>query len=101
MMQEAQTQLLELLAYLWRHLESNGHVDIASPAQSICYNIGLTRMIVNLQVIVLDQLQPSSLSHVQLTLREYILEALVISIDITLLPIQVMPPNLQSMHDCV
>ena len=27
---------------------------ITSPAQSICYNIGIARMIVNLQVIVLD-----------------------------------------------
>ena len=56
MMQEAQTQLLKLLASLWRHLESYGHVDITFSAQSICYNIGLTRMIVNIQVIVLDQL---------------------------------------------
>jgi hypothetical protein len=50
----------------------------------------------SLQIIVIDQLQPSSLVHVQIRLGEDTLQALVVSEDMNHIPKKIMPPCLQS-----
>jgi hypothetical protein len=47
--------------------------------QGICNHVCLIGVIVNLKIIVLDQLQPSSLPHVQIRLSEKLLQALVLN----------------------
>jgi hypothetical protein len=51
-------------------------------AQSISNNVCLARMIVNLEIIIFNQLEPSSLTHVQLWLGKDIFEAFMVRIDI-------------------
>jgi hypothetical protein len=55
-------------------------------AQGIHNHICLTGVIVNLQIIVLDQLQPPSLAHVQISLSENLLQALVVGEDMNHIP---------------
>jgi hypothetical protein len=55
-------------------------------------------VIVNLKIIVLDQLQPSSLPHVQIGLSEKVLQALVISKVMSHIPKKIMSPATQGMH---
>jgi hypothetical protein len=64
------------------------------PTKSISNHIGLFRVILNCKVIILYQLKSSTLSHIQLLLCENIFETLMISIDITNLTIEVVPPRL-------
>jgi hypothetical protein len=45
-----------------------------------------TWVVVNFQFIVLDQLEPSSLSHVHVRLSENVLQALVVCIDMNHIP---------------
>jgi hypothetical protein len=47
-------------------------------------------MIVNLKIIVLNQLQPSSLPHVQIGLSEKVLQALVVGEDMSHIPKKIM-----------
>ena len=70
------------------------------PAQGICYNIGFSRMVVHFQIIVLDQLWPSMLPHVQLRLSEDVFETLVISVYVTYVSQQVMSPYLLGVNNC-
>ena len=56
-------------------------------------------MIMDFQIIVLDQFKPSSLPHVNIGLSEDILETLVISINITMIPKKIVAPNLQSVDN--
>ena len=49
-----------------------------SSTKSICYHVCLSRMIFNGTFIILDQFNPSPLSHVQFLLRKQILQALMI-----------------------
>jgi hypothetical protein len=49
--------------------------------QGIDNHICLARTIMDFQLIILDQFQPSSLPHVQVRLSEKILQAYVISVD--------------------
>jgi hypothetical protein len=56
-------------------------------------------VVVNAQVVVLDQLQPSPLPQVQLRLGADILQALVISINVALVTHLIVPLNLQSVND--
>jgi hypothetical protein len=55
-------------------------------------------MIVNLRIIVLDQLQPSSLSHVQIIMSKKVLQALVVGEDMSHIPKKIMPPGTQGMN---
>jgi hypothetical protein len=58
-------------------------------------------MIVNVQVIIFDEFQPSALPKVKIFLGKDKLQALMISIDLALGPHYVMFPYLESMHyDC-
>jgi hypothetical protein len=66
-------------------------------AQCISRNVGLAKMIMYLQVVVFDQLEPSSLPHIQLRLSKDIFEAFVVGVDIVEISKQIMPPNLGSM----
>jgi len=52
-------------------------------AKGICYNIGFAWMVMHFNIIILNQLQPSLLSHVQLKPGKDILEALMVSINMT------------------
>jgi hypothetical protein len=53
-------------------------VSMSFVARGIRNHIRLTRVIMNLKIIVLDQLQPSSLTHVQISLRENVRQALMV-----------------------
>jgi hypothetical protein len=61
-------------------------------AQGIRNHIHLTRVIMNLKIIVLDQLQPSSLMHVQINPSEDVLQALVVGEDMNHIPKKIVPP---------
>jgi hypothetical protein len=67
-------------------------------AQGVRNHIRLTRMIVNLKIIVLDQLQPSSLPHVQINQSEKVLQTLVVSEDMSHIPKEIMPLGTQGMN---
>ena len=71
-----------------------------SPTQGIRYDVCLARVIVHLEVIILDQLKPSSLTHIQLWLSEDVLETFMISVDVAHIAKQVMSLGLQSMNNC-
>jgi hypothetical protein len=78
--------------------DSRQVVAVSFAAQGICNHIRLTGMIVNVKIVVLDQLQPSSLLHVQISLSEEVLQALVISEDMSHIPKEIMPPGTQCMN---
>jgi hypothetical protein len=73
-------------------------VTVSFVTQDIRNHIRLTGVIVNLKLIVLDQLQPSSLPHVYIRLSQKILQALVISEDMSHNPKKIMPPGTQGMN---
>ena len=56
-------------------------------------------MIVHLEVMILDQLKPSSLMHIQLRLSEDVLKTLMISVDVSHIAKQIMSLDLQSMNN--
>jgi hypothetical protein len=66
--------------------------------QGIFNQIFLPRIVMDLQVIILDGFQPTALPKVKIFLGKDILQALMISIDLALGPHYIMPPNLESMH---
>jgi hypothetical protein len=72
-------------------------VAVSFVTQGIRNYTRLTRMIVNLKIIVIDQLQPSSLPHVQIRLSEKVLQALMISEDMSHIPKKIMPLGTQGM----
>jgi hypothetical protein len=78
--------------------DSGQVVTVSFATQGICNHVCLTGVIVNLKIIVLDQLQPSSLPHVQIRLSEKVLQALVISEDMSHIPKKIMPPGTQGMN---
>jgi hypothetical protein len=67
-------------------------------AEGVGNYIGFSRVIMDTKIIVLDELNPSPLSHVQLPLSEDILEALVIGVDITPVSNEIVTPSLESMN---
>jgi hypothetical protein len=70
-------------------------MDMLLPTQSIRNQICLARMIVNFQVIVFDELQPTVLPKVKILLSEDLLYALVISVDLALGPHNIVSPYLE------
>ena len=60
----------------------NQRVAMRFPAQSIRNDVCLAWMIVHLEVVILDQLEPSSLMHIQLRLSEDVLKTFMISVDV-------------------
>ncbi|KAM2369331.1 hypothetical protein EV2_047795 [Malus domestica] len=69
------------------------------PTKSINYRIGTTWVILNSAVIITEQLYPSPLPKIEIWLSEDILKALMISEDLTLFLIKIVPPDFQSKHD--
>jgi len=70
-------------------------------AECICNHISLAWMIVHFQIVIFYQLKPTSLPHIQICLREDILEALMVRIDITLGSHKMLSPDLKCMnHGC-
>jgi hypothetical protein len=57
-------------------------------AKRICNHVRFAGMIMDLQIIILDQFQPSSLPHIQIRLRENIFETLVVGVDIAVITIK-------------
>jgi hypothetical protein len=78
--------------------DSGQVVTVSFATQDIYNHVCLTGVIVNLKIIVLDQLQPSSLLHVQIRLSEKVLQALVISEDMSHIPRKIMPLGTQGMN---
>jgi hypothetical protein len=54
--------------------------------QRVHNDVCLSQVIVNLQLIVFDQLEPSSLPHVQIWLSKDVLQAFVVHIDMNHIP---------------
>ena len=52
----------------------------------------------DLEVIILDQFKPSSLTEVEVWLREDVLQTLLISEDVAFVPNQIVPPYFQGVH---
>jgi hypothetical protein len=67
-------------------------------AQGVRNHIRLTWMIVNLKIIVFNQLQPSSLPHVQINMSKKVLQALVVSEDMSHIPKEIMSSGTQGMN---
>src|SRR3954451_21293575 len=67
-------------------------------AESVSDNIRLAGMVVDIDIIILDQLHPSNLSHIQLLLSKNVLEALMIRIQLTLVTYQIVAPCLEGMY---
>jgi hypothetical protein len=55
-------------------------------AQRVCNDVCFSRVIVNLQLVVFDQLEPSSLPHVQIWLGKDVLQTFVVCIDMNHIP---------------
>jgi hypothetical protein len=64
---------------------------VSFAAQGIRNHIHFAGVIVNLKIIVLDQIQPSSLLHIQIRLSGKVLQALVASEDMSHIPKKIMP----------
>ena len=71
---------------------------MALMAQRASYYVSLSGVIVQFHIIILDELQPSPLSEVQLLLCENILQTLVIRVHLAMVSNQKMSPSLQCMH---
>jgi hypothetical protein len=78
--------------------DSGQVVTVSFVTEGICNHVFLTGVIVNLRIIVLDQFQPSSLLHVQIRLSEKVLQALVISEDMSHIPKKIMPLGTEGMN---
>jgi hypothetical protein len=81
-----------------RGADSRQVVAVSFVAQGIGSHIRLIVMILNLKIIVLDQLQPSPLPHVQIGLSEKVLQALVVGEDMSHIPMKLMPPGMHGMN---
>jgi hypothetical protein len=55
-------------------------------AEGVCYHVGLSGVVMDLEVIILDQFKPSSLTEVEVWLSEDVPQTLVIGEDVTFVP---------------
>src|SRR3954465_8858739 len=67
-------------------------------AERVSDNIRLAGMVVDIDIIILDQLHPSTLPHIQLPLSKNVLKALMICIQLTLVTYQIVAPCLEGMY---
>jgi hypothetical protein len=67
--------------------------------QGICNQIRLARVIVNLQIIILNKLQPTVLPKVEILLSEYVLQTLMIRVHLALGSHNIMSPYLNRVHN--
>jgi hypothetical protein len=56
-------------------------------------------MVMNAEIIIFDELNPPSLPHVQLLLRENIFQALVVGVNLTTVSHEVMSPCFEGMDN--
>jgi hypothetical protein len=80
-------------------MDENG-VAVLLLAQGVGYDIGLTGMAVDFEVILLNQLQPSSLPQIQICLSQDVLEAFVITVYFLSMIDEIMSPYLKSVQYC-
>jgi hypothetical protein len=73
-------------------------MDVLLSTQGICNQIRLVQMIVNLQIIILNELQPTALPKVEILLSEYVLQTLVIGVHLAFGSHNIMSPYLERMH---
>jgi hypothetical protein len=73
-------------------------VAVLLSAQGISYDIGLAEMVLDSEVVILNQLQPSSPPQVQIHLSEDVLEAFVLTVYFTSTTDEIVPPYLKSVH---
>jgi hypothetical protein len=73
-------------------------MDVFLPTQGIRNQIRLARVIVNLQIIILYELQPSVLPKVEILLSEYVLQTLVVGVHLALGSHNIISPCLKRMH---
>ena len=71
---------------------------MALTALRVGYYVSLPGVILQSHAIILDELQPSPLSEIQLLLRENVLQTLVIRVHLTMISDKKMSPCLQRMH---
>src|SRR3954470_15545185 len=69
-------------------------------AQCIRYDVRLTRVVLQSEVVIRQIFHPSSLPHVQVLLSEDMSETLVIREDLELLPIKIVSRGLERMNNC-
>jgi hypothetical protein len=90
-----------ILSHVWRHSNvgffpsdaySRQVVAVSLAAQNIRKHIHLAGVIMNFKIIILNQLQPPSVTHVQISLNENVLQALVLGEDMNYIPQNIMPP---------
>jgi hypothetical protein len=55
-------------------------------------------MVVDSEIIILNQLQPSTLPQIEICLSKDELEAFVVTVYFTLMTDEIMPPYIKSMH---
>jgi hypothetical protein len=67
-------------------------VAVALVAQGIHNHIRFLRVIVNLQITILDKFQPSSLGHVQIGLSENVHQAFVVDLNMDHIPKKIVSP---------
>jgi hypothetical protein len=76
-------------------------VVVSLVTQCVYDHICLPRVVVHFQLIVHDQLEPSSLPQIKIRLGKDLLQALVVCIDVNHIPNQIMSPCPQChYHDC-
>jgi hypothetical protein len=73
-------------------------VAVLLSAQGIGYDIGLAEMVLDSEVVILNQLQPSSPPQVQIHLSEDVLEAFVLTVYFTSTTDEIVHPYLKSVH---
>jgi hypothetical protein len=95
----------KLKSKLFKLLVKKGLFDLQAGIQGtwfstkgIGYNVRLSRVIMNAEIIILDEFYPYSLKHIQILLRENILQTLVIRVYLTPVSNEVMKPCLEGMN---
>jgi hypothetical protein len=97
-----------ILSHVWRHSNagffssdagSRHVVAVSLTTQGIHNRIRLTGVIMNLKIIVLNHLQPPSLTHDQISLSENVLQALVVGEDMNHIFEKIVPPCMQSKNN--
>jgi hypothetical protein len=85
---------------LWSHSIGKRGVAVLLSAQGVGFDIGLAGLVVDSEVIIFNQLQPSLLPQVQFRLSEDVLEAFVVTVYFTSMTDEIVPPYLKSVHYC-
>jgi hypothetical protein len=65
------------------HASGKSSVAILLVTQSIGYDVGLSEVVIDSDVIILNQLYPSALPQIQINLGKQVIEALVVMVYLT------------------